>query len=159
MLSFTYFVNDLCQQQTVQTSRMLVSLALYFRNMMLRLRLGSACGRAGRSVLRVVAWIPVLFVVVVLVWGYYVYVYVMNISGECAMRQSVCLSRDTSLGTFPKGSQAVNIIVSGKSGCGLVSIALLLRQPLLTYSCVRGLRSCDLCPSTDVLPQNHLHHS
>ena len=66
---------------------MLVSLALYFRNMMLRLRLGSACGKAGRSVLRVVAWIPVLFVAAVLIWGYYVYVYVMNISGEfkCAL--------------------------------------------------------------------------
>ncbi|XP_064405258.1 palmitoyltransferase ZDHHC20-like isoform X2 [Halichondria panicea] len=52
----------------------------YIRNMSLRLRLGTTCVRAGRSVIRVLAWIPVLFVAIVLVWGYYVYVYVMNIS-------------------------------------------------------------------------------
>ena len=61
--------------------------------MSLRLRLGTTCVRAGRSVIRVLAWIPVLFVAIVLVWGYYVYVYVMNISGMWLFIIIVNLSR------------------------------------------------------------------
>ena len=52
------------------------------RVMALRLKLISALRRAARITLRILAWIPVLIVALVLIWGYYVYVYVMNISGE-----------------------------------------------------------------------------
>ena len=34
--------------------------------------------------MRILAWIPVLIVALVLIWGYYVYVYVMNFSGKLA---------------------------------------------------------------------------
>lgn len=59
----------------------LLSCFSYIRNMSIRLRLGKSCMKAGRAVIRVLAWIPVIFVVVILIWGYYVYVYVMNMSG------------------------------------------------------------------------------
>ena len=52
------------------------------RVMALRLKLVSALRRSARITLRVLAWIPVVIVALVLIWGYYVYVYVMNISGE-----------------------------------------------------------------------------
>ena len=52
------------------------------RAMTLRLKLVSGCRRAARLTLRLLAWVPVLLVTLVLIWGYYVYVYVMNISGK-----------------------------------------------------------------------------
>ena len=47
-----------------------------------RLKIVSAIGRSARFTVRVLAWIPVVIVALVLIWGYYVYVYVMNISGK-----------------------------------------------------------------------------
>lgn len=64
----------------------------YVRVMALRLRVASACSKATRTVIRVISWIPVIFVTAVLVWGYYVYVYVMNISGKYKMYVLVKLS-------------------------------------------------------------------
>ena len=61
--------------------------------MAVRSRMASACSKATRAVIRVVSWIPVLFVTAVLLWGYYVYVYVMNISGTCL--SVVCVWSDT----------------------------------------------------------------
>ena len=49
-----------------------------------RLKIVSAIGRSARFTVRILAWIPVLIVALVLIWGYYVYVYVMNFSGKFA---------------------------------------------------------------------------
>ena len=40
-----------------------------------------ACRKAVDICMRVMYWLPVLFVTAVILWGYYVYMYVMNISG------------------------------------------------------------------------------
>lgn len=56
------------------------------RVMSLRLKFLSACRRTTRCMIRILAWVPVLIVAVVLLWGYYVYVYVMNISGIAVIR-------------------------------------------------------------------------
>lgn len=47
-----------------------------------RLKIVSAIGRSARFTVRILAWIPVVIVALVLIWGYYVYVYVMNFSGK-----------------------------------------------------------------------------
>ena len=46
--------------------------------------MSSACRRCLYFALRLVAWVPVLFVTVLLLWGYYVYVYIIHLSGKCA---------------------------------------------------------------------------
>lgn len=40
------------------------------------------CRRCLYFSLRIVAWVPVLFVTALLLWGYYVYVYIIHLSGE-----------------------------------------------------------------------------
>ena len=47
----------------------------------MRLKIVSACNRLCRCIIRVLAWLPVVFVSAIILWGYYVYVYIMNISG------------------------------------------------------------------------------
>ena len=42
----------------------------------------TACKRTCICCFKVVQWIPVIFVSAVLIWGYYVYVFEMNISGK-----------------------------------------------------------------------------
>jgi len=49
---------------------------------LLRLQMTTACRRTFRCFIRAVSWIPVIFVSLLIAWAYYVYVYVMNISGE-----------------------------------------------------------------------------
>jgi len=72
------------------------------RNMVIRSRLSSACIKAGRGVVRVIAWIPVVFVTAVLLWGYYVYVYIIILSGTCIV--SIWTASDLySQGHFLKG--------------------------------------------------------
>ena len=44
--------------------------------------MATACRRTFRCFIWTVAWIPVIFVSLLIVWAYYVYVYVMNISGK-----------------------------------------------------------------------------
>lgn len=57
------------------------------RVMSLRLKLATSLRQACRFSLRLLAWIPVIIVALVLIWGYYVYVYVMNISGKLVCRR------------------------------------------------------------------------
>ena len=42
----------------------------------------AGCRQCIYGVLKLVAWVPVLFVTVLLIWGYYVYVYIINLSGK-----------------------------------------------------------------------------
>lgn len=78
----------------------------------------TACKRTFRCFVRAVAWIPVIFVSAVIIWGYYVYVYVMNISGESTHCFKVvdytnCMFPIFLPGAFPKGSPTVSPLVSG----------------------------------------------
>ena len=45
-------------------------------------RVLNTCRASIRCTFRLLAWIPVLFVAILLTWGYYVYVYIINISGK-----------------------------------------------------------------------------
>ena len=40
-----------------------------------------ACRQLIYCLLKLLAWVPVVFVVILLLWGYYVYVYIINLSG------------------------------------------------------------------------------
>lgn len=78
----------------------------------------TACKRTFRCFVRAVAWIPVIFVSAVIIWGYYVYVYVMNISGKSTHCFKVvdytnCMFPIFLPGAFPKGSPTVSALVSG----------------------------------------------
>lgn len=53
----------------------------YALRMVLSFKLLTGCRALCRCVFRVLAWLPVVFVTIVVLWGYYVYVYIMNISG------------------------------------------------------------------------------
>jgi len=78
----------------------------------------TACKRTFRCFVRAVAWIPVIFVSAVIIWGYYVYVYVMNIccaSTHCfkVVNYTNCMFPIFLPGAFPKGSPTVSALVSG----------------------------------------------
>lgn len=102
--------------------------------MALRLRLLSSCKRALRSFIRVVSWLPVVFVTALMVWGYFVYVWVMNLSGKATINRCLCykLQLETRFryefvfslvitpGKFPKGPPHVSAFVSGKYTCSHV---------------------------------------
>ena len=84
------------------------------------LKLVSALRKSARLTVRIVAWIPVLIVSLVLIWGYYVFVYVMNFSGKFDLERSRKTNYERArfldyliIGTFPKGSPVVSTLVSG----------------------------------------------
>jgi hypothetical protein len=54
--------------------------------MALRFKVLSACRALCHCAFRVVSWLPVVIVAIILIWGYFVYVYIMNISGEWLAR-------------------------------------------------------------------------
>ena len=94
-------------------------------------RLSDACRRTCRCLFRAFLWVPVIIVCAILLWGYYVYVYVMNISGECEPSSVQCMV-DRSIppppsplplpGTFPKGPPGVSETISGTVQCNLSSM-------------------------------------
>ena len=83
--------------------------------------LSRACRKTARCLFRVFSWVPVIFVIVVLIWGYYVYVYVMNISGTLDVGVCVCVSYRSMhcTGTFPKGgsNKQISVLISGLCVC------------------------------------------
>ncbi|KAL5460431.1 hypothetical protein EMCRGX_G033879 [Ephydatia muelleri] len=62
------------------------------------------CSHSGGAlcwfIIRVLYWVPVLFAFLIILWGYYVYAYVLNISGQ-----------------FPKGSPLVNVFFLAVGHC------------------------------------------
>lgn len=62
------------------------------------------CGHSGGAlcglIIRAVFWIPVLLACLILLWGYYVYAYLMNISGR-----------------FPKGHPLINVVLLAIGHC------------------------------------------
>ena len=60
----------------------------------------STCQGCLRCTLKLVAWIPVLFVGLLLAWGYYVYVYVIHLSGK-SYTGTIIIPDVFEIGSFP----------------------------------------------------------
>lgn len=60
------------------------------------------CSHSGGAlcwfIIRVLYWVPVLFAFLIILWGYYVYAYVLNISGNPAFEMSAGLVNISPLG-------------------------------------------------------------